>query len=267
MSHLSKWQSRSHYQLALWLLLLFGITATCVIWLNTQHIDLSSDFSVAIIFIAYASSLAAIITATITGGTRSVKELFSQIGHWRISPKWYVLALLLPVGVVGTAHLLNLLLGGEASLPWVDLAALIAGLAAIIAGGLGEELGWRGFAQPRLQRRFSIFWASIVIGVIWATWHSWPLLASGGFEGAWLADTALTYLRLISTAIIYGWLYSVSGGSLLLVIIAHMAHNIVVTSMPMPSENSMTGVFVAILYALVATGITRRARHQLFAKV
>lgn len=267
MSRQSPNPQNARKEVIIWLAILAVLTFASVGWLVAEGINLESDFSPAIIVIAYASSLAAIITAAVIGGKQSVKELFSQIGHWRVSPKWYACALLLPVGVVGVAHLLSQLFGAETPSPWVDFAALAPGIAAIIAGGLGEELGWRGFAQPRLQRRFSIFWASVIIGVIWATWHSWPLLISGGMEGAWLTDTALTYLRLISTAIIYGWLYSVSGGSLLLVMIAHMAHNVALTTTIIPEGDTTFAVMVAVLYALAASIVTFYAKKRIFAKV
>lgn len=266
MSQLITKSKNTRRELLAWGTILAILTLGSVGWLIAENVDLSSDFSPAIIVIAYASSLAAVITTGIAGGWRSVKSLFAQVGKWRINPKWYACAILLPVGVVGAAHLLSQLFGAEAPSPWVDFAALAPGIAAIIAGGLGEELGWRGFAQPRLQRRFSVFWASVIIGVIWATWHSWPLLISGGMEGAWLTDTALTYLRLISTAIIYGWLYSVSGGSLLLVMIAHMAHNVVLTATITPEGDTTFAVMVAILYALAASIITFCASKRIFAK-
>ena len=266
MSRPSQNPQNARKELLIWLVILAGLTLASIGWLAAEGVNLENDFSPAIIVIAYASSLAAIITAAVTGGAHSFKELFSQIGRWRVSPKWYACAILLPVGIVAVSHLLSRVFGAEVSSPWIDLAALAPGIAAIIAGGLGEEIGWRGFAQPRLQRRFSIFWASVIIGVIWATWHSWPLLTSGGMEGAWLTDTALTYLRLISTAVIYGWLYSVSGGSLLLIIIAHMAHNVVLTATITPEGASIFAVLIAVFYALAAGIITFCARNRFFAK-
>lgn len=266
MSQLIRKSANARQELFIWLALLVGLTLTGVGWLIAENIDLSRDFSPAIILIAYAPSLAAIITSGITGGWRSIKSLFAQLGKWRTPPKWYMIALLLPVAIVAIAYGIYRLLGGEAPSPWIDFAALAPGFAAIIAGGLGEELGWRGFAQPRLGRRFSIFWASIIVGVIWATWHSWPLLTIGGLEGPWLVDTALTYLRLVSTAVIYGWLYQVSGGSLLLIIIAHMAHNVVLTAIPVPENSQLLATLIALLYFAAALIITSIARHQLFSK-
>jgi membrane protease YdiL (CAAX protease family) len=107
-------------------------------------------------------------------------------------------------------------------------------LGPLIAGSLGEELGWRGFAQPVLQQRYRAVHASIIIGVLWATWHEWGALAPGGPARVTTVDLTQTFVRLISTAIVYGWLFNTTRGSLPVVMVAHAAHNIAVDLMPVP---------------------------------
>jgi len=110
-------------------------------------------------------------------------------------------------------------------------------IGAVIAGSLGEEFGWRGFAQPRLQQRVGALWAAIVIGILWSTWHLWPLAAPGGINLFLPSDAIQTYVRLIGTAVIYAWIYNSTGGSLLAVMIAHAGHNIGTSFIPDPPND------------------------------
>ena len=64
------------------------------------------------------------------------------------------------------------------------------------------------FAQPRLQTRYSALPASIIIGVLWSTWHLWYVITPGGFSNVTGANALATYVRLTSTAIIYAWMYN-----------------------------------------------------------
>ena len=246
----------------LWLGILIALTGGGVLWLWLDGINPAVDFSPAIIVIAYSASLAAIIASAVYGGWKAVRELLGQIVRWRFALRWYVVAVLLPIAIVGVAHLIYWLLGGRVTGPLLDVSALSVGMGAIIAGSLGEEIGWRGFAQPLLQKRLSIFWASCIVGLIWATWHCWIVLAPGGFDGTWLLDVSMTYVRLVATAVIYGWLYNVTGRSLLVVMLAHAAHNVVLTCVPV--TNAHIAVLVAVLYGVAAVAISWSARHELF---
>lgn len=246
----------------LWLLILGVLTGMGVLWLWATAVDPMEEFSPAIILIAYSASLAAILAASLSGGWRVVWELLRQIGRWRFAVRWYMVALFLPVGVVGTAYALYWLAGGRIEGSILDVSALAVGLGAIIAGSLGEEIGWRGFAQPILQQKLNIFWASVVVGVIWATWHCWTVIAPGGLDGYWFVDVVLTYIRLIATAVLYGWLYNVTGRSLFAVMLAHAAHNIVLTCLPV--NNIYLTALIAVLYAVVALIVSWFARRELF---
>jgi uncharacterized protein len=93
----------------------------------------------------------------------------------------------------------------------------------ILTGALGEEAGWRGFAQPRMQARWGEFRAALLLGIIWVLWHA-PLWFAGiGFEqipfGAY-AIIGVSFTLLISVA------YNQSGGSLFVASLFHLTLNI-----------------------------------------
>src|SRR5688500_13373632 len=158
-----------------WVVLLFVLTLIGALPLivggvNLDNLPQSSPLRV---LTAYASSLAALLVAAKTGGAR---QLLRQVGTWRVGVAWYLLVLIGPIILILVADLIYMVLGGESPKQWLVFPSNFVFIGPLLAGSLGEELGWRGFALPRLQKRYSALWASIIIGVIWGTWHLWPLI-------------------------------------------------------------------------------------------
>ena len=175
---------------------------------------------------AVGPSLAAILVAWRMPGAGGARSLFRQFKHWRVHPIWYLVALLLPVPILLGADVIWMALGKQ-SLVWLTVPSAVPfAIGAALVPPLGEEFGWRGFAQPRLQSRIGALWAAVIVGTLWSTWHLWPLVVPGGAKLFLSTDVAQTYIRLISTAVIYAWIYNSTGGSLLAVMVAHAAHNI-----------------------------------------
>jgi membrane protease YdiL (CAAX protease family) len=106
-------------------------------------------------------------------------------------------------------------------------ALVVVSYILLVGGGLDEELGWRGYAFPRLQKRHGALIASVILGVIWAGWHipAWYMQGSG-------QDMISFPVFVVSTtaaAIVFAWLYNSTGGSLLLVILAHTVFDLCTT--------------------------------------
>ena len=181
---------------------------------------------IAVELAAVGPSLAAILVAWRMPGAGGARSLFRQFRHWRVHPIWYLVALLLPVPILLAADVIWMALGRQ-SLVWLTVPGAIPfTIGAALVPPLGEEFGWRGFAQPRLQRRLGALWAAVIVGILWSTWHIWPVFVPGGSKLFLPSDVAQTYIRLISTAVIYAWIYNSTGGSLPAVMVAHAAHNI-----------------------------------------
>ena len=142
-------------------------------------------------------------------------------------------------------------------------AAALAGLVGPLISGALEEPAWRGFAQPLLQERMRWLPASIVVGLVWATWHLWPVLAPGDQVEFTPLELLHTYIRFVATAVIYGWLFHVTR-SLPLIIAAHVAHNVAVVSLPIPDlhESPQWALLLALAYLVAAVAVVTFAKRQ-----
>jgi hypothetical protein len=149
--------------------------------------------------------------------------LLRQMVRWRTGWQWYLVALGLPVLLIGIATYLNVLLGAPAPsseqlanwpdiFMWFPFALLIPGL-----GGAWEEPGWRGYAVNRLEEGRSRLMALVPLWIIIVVWHL-PLFLTGNIE---IVDV----FNMIGGVIVYNWLYHQSGKSVLLVMMMHAMNN------------------------------------------
>jgi membrane protease YdiL (CAAX protease family) len=112
--------------------------------------------------------IAAVVVSLLAGGRRELWALVRQLARWRVHPIWYVIGLLGPFVMGGVAAALAVAAGAPMlrSGAYADVRAVVfTFLSTVIIVGLFEEVGWRGFALPRLQRRLDALWAALVLGV------------------------------------------------------------------------------------------------------
>ena len=182
-------------------------------------------------FYAYGPMLAAFIMTGLTKGKAGIADIFRRLFKWQMSLGWWVFSISPLVAYFVIVLVLRIIQG-----VWVDLNLLgevnflpNLGVGAlflwIFTYGIGEEIGWRGYALPRLQEKMSALNATLVLGVLWALWHLpiffylfEPAIAIGWFFG------------LMSGAIMFTWLYNSTDGSLLAVALWHGAFNFITAS-------------------------------------
>lgn len=197
----------------------------------------------------FAPGIVALALTALGEGRAGVTRLLARIGRWEVGARWYLFAvsyLVLTKLVAAAIH--RVIVGawpafGDTPLPLMFGAVLVS-----IWGQAGEEVGWRGYALPRLATSLGLGGASIVLGIIWALWHL-PLffLPGGGSEGQSF-HVYLLFVTALSVAV--SWLYWKTDGSLLLVMVMHAAVNnttgIVATATPQPVDPlSFEGSLVA----------------------
>ena len=251
-------------QFGAWVLLLFFFTGLGALPLILQGSSLSrisqSTPHVALIITGMlvtscAPTLAALFVVALYPGAGGVRSISRQLRTWRVGLVWYALALVGPIILFLTAEAFYAVRHGRPPPHWMILPSFAGpgGLYFVVFGSLfAEEPGWRGFAQRRLQTRYGALTASIVIGVLWSTWHLWYVITPGGFSNVTGVDAVATYIRLISTAIIYAWMYNSTNGSLFIVMLAHLGHNLAASLMPTPADGGWQHLTIGQGYLILA---------------
>ncbi len=193
-------------------------------------------------------TLVATILTFAKGGWSGLGALYARLFRWRFGLQWYAL---LFVGIPLTGYLISRVTGSHAR---YDLRspALVLGLLLneLILGPFGEELGWRGFALPRLLRRFSPLVASLILGAIWGVWHVPSFFVSGLPQ----ANDALPVFLggALCLAVLATWIYLHTGGSVLSVALFHYMVNLALDmfGMPMPALTAVAAVTAVLVILL-----------------
>jgi membrane protease YdiL (CAAX protease family) len=225
-----------------------------------HSLSLPMPIAVALIVLGgWGPGLAAICVTAWESGRPGVRELLRQFRRWRIGPIWYAAALLGPALLGLIALVLSAVTGGPTPAHW--FSAPRARLLGLTVGPWGEELGWRGFAQPQLQRGIGAFWASLVVGTIWSVWHYWPVLTpAGGHLSEFVSAGFLTWWAYeLANSVILAWLYNRTGGSLPIAWAGHAGLTLgqsLVNSHPIPF-----GWFIITFWAAAAL-VTLASRAQ-----
>ena len=120
-------------------------------------------------------SVAGIMLTGLLGGRAGLRELRSRLLKWRVGARWYAVAFL-TYPLLVTAVLLALSLTSPVFLPGIfasddKASVLLIGIAVGLAVGIFEELGWTGFAIPRMRLRYGVLSTGLIVGVLWGVWH------------------------------------------------------------------------------------------------
>jgi len=178
-----------------------------------------------LVLMGYGPTLAALFVNGFTQGKAGIRAWLRPLLVWRVGILWGFVGILGMAGLFFLAYQLSLWLGYPApSAPEIPMSPVLAAPVLFIVSLLinGEELGWRGFALPQLQARFSALTASLILGIIWAGFHL-PLFWTVGSTQAGQPVWGFL-LSIIASSIIVTWLYN-NTGSLLLVLLFHASVN------------------------------------------
>ncbi|MGG6270346.1 CPBP family intramembrane glutamic endopeptidase [Leptolyngbya sp. AN03gr2] len=205
-------------------LIAFGWSWLC--WLGSTLVLPSAGIASAILGIlgSFGPSVAAIVLAARRSDVRS---FLIRAYDWRIRWIWYAIAFFFPAVLMSIALGLYELFSG--TLPhspasgrgWLVVVNFI--LVLLMGGPLGEELGWRGYLLPRLQARFNALWSSLILGLIWSSWHL-PLFLIPGTVQQQLPIVPF-YLNTIALSFLFSWLWAHTRGSVVLAIVFHTGVN------------------------------------------
>jgi uncharacterized protein len=223
------------HPLAAFLVLTYGLTWALWIPLDIFRDAAAGPYtSLALLIGSNIPSAVAIVLTLVGFGWGATRKLLGRLLIWRISWRWYLVLLAPTAFVVGTITLVAVTRGGPTAALAVPLVSAIIAVAFMTFPGsaLGEEIGWRGFALPRVQSRRTALTASLVIGSLHGLWHL-PLWLRGDVDHR-LSVYPAFLIQALALAVIYTWLYNSSKGSLLLVVLFHTATNAPLTLVLLP---------------------------------
>ena len=195
----------------------YFILAYAFAWIFYPLIAISPIFGIPALF---APALAAIIVSWATGGRPQVGRLLSRVTIWRVHIIWYVIALGLPVALSFLVSLLGRLFGSSSSIVLAPITPLALIVFVLV---IGEELGWRGYAQLQLEKSYSPLIAAIIIGVLWGFWHL-PAFMIPGLPQNEIPLLAFV-LWTIALSILAAWLLKYTRRSILIATLFHGAAN------------------------------------------
>lgn len=229
--------------------------------------------SVLLVFLAMliGPSLTSIALTALLDGKRGLGELFARWRQRQASPPWYAVALL-------TTTALLLVIGGMLSrvapvftpslLASSDkLTVLVFALVIGVLAGFFEEIGWSGFATPRMLKQHGVLTTGLTLGALWGTWH---LLAdywgnAGAFGALYPIRGLLWVVTLTAYRILMVWVYSkTSSLGLMQLMHAGFTGGQALWEPPLPPADYLLwyGLFAATLWLLVILLIRFQCKRE-----
>jgi membrane protease YdiL (CAAX protease family) len=169
----------------------------------------------------FTPAVAALLTAAAVGGRPQARKLLGSITAWRGNLAWCVVAVGLPILLSLALPVVLSTLAGNA-VPW-QLEPVSPLVLAVFVLAVGEELGWRGYAQPQLETRHSALAAAIGLGILWGFWHL-PIFFIPGLPQADIPLPAFI-LFTVAFSVLMAWLLRRSGRSVLVAALFHASFN------------------------------------------
>jgi uncharacterized protein len=224
-------------------------------------------FMSAVLVMLAGPPVAGLLLTGLLGGKAGMRELLARLLRGRVGARWYAAALL-PAPLLMAATLFALALLSPTFLPAIvttsDRASLVlAGVAVGLVGGLVEELGWTGFAIPRLWPRHGILRTGLLVGVLWGAWHLLQMLWVGATSADGLPPALFMALYLSSSVaaltayrVLMVWVYDRTE-SLLVATLMHasyIASTLFILAPPTTGVAFLTyaWVWTAVLWLVVA---------------
>jgi membrane protease YdiL (CAAX protease family) len=222
-------------------------------YLSLLPLKLDAGFvSIVRLFGTLGPAVSAILASFLAGGGPGVKSLLGQLKRWRVKWTWYVAAGLVFPALIFVVAWIYRLLPGVPALPIqpISVAGLIITVIILTISVTGEEIGWRGFALPQLQKQSTALKASLVLGTIHTLWHLPFWLILGELERFGWGYWVLSWIWIMAITIYITWIMNNTGSSLPMVLLFHWSLNVVsVGYLP------ITTVIPAYIIFIVIAGI------------
>ena len=240
------------YPLSNYFILTFVISWGAILMLvGPDGIPVAPDQAVTLgMAILLGPSITSLLLIGLTSGRTGFRELLSRLFKWRVDLRWYAVALLTaPLSTAVVVFALSFFSSEFTSSIFISdgkMALLLMGIVAGVVVGFFEELGWTGFAIPRMRLRYGVLATGLIVGLVWGLWHFILFWEEDSFSR--ILPLALLLARLFSWLPAYRvlmvWVYD-STESLFVVILMHTV--LVATLMILDPVLSGGGLVVFIL--------------------
>ena len=251
-----------------WTFIITWIISAAVMLLFSVNVRNSSLQIGLIVF----SAILALLPAYIISSAYSSKPLVSNYLNTIVKPRghflWYLIALFIFPVFQFAGYCIAIILGdtpgefiqGELNMILFSSIILTFLLGVLFQGGINEEAGWRGFAIPRIQKRFSPLTAAIIVWFFWALWH---LLYDIHTAGS-VSEVLLNRLVFnIFWSVLFVWIFNRTKGSILAVSFIHSSMN---TSSEFFAVTDYTGILFGILIVTIIISDKMWKRADIYKK-
>jgi uncharacterized protein len=219
---------------------------------------------------AFGPLIAALYLVYTENGKEGIKNLLRKGVDYTFGGKWWATILLLFPGLICIAYIISVLVdrvipSSEAEglywfLPFIVFSVMFTG------GPLQEEFGWRGYALPRLQAKYSPFVSSLILGFIWAIWHFPQFLVPPEKTGMFYITPFWSFsLTVMAANFAYTWVYNYTNGSILGVLLLHTQMNLFFWIFPV-LYTSTGYLWILGLFSLTGVIILLVDRNYFFSK-
>lgn len=189
----------------------------------TARPSMSAIHSVLATLGAYSPSVVALALTWRSEGREGVRRLIAPIFRWNLAAGWYAFAVTFLIGIkLLAASIIRISTGAWPRFGTESLFLIPFAIALSTPFQAGEEIGWRGYALPRLADRMGLRAGSLLLGVLWATWHL-PLFFALGAD-KYQQSFWVYLLTVTALSVTAAWLYARTG-SLGMVMLMHAAVN------------------------------------------
>ena len=184
-------------------------------------------------FASFGPLLAALVVVSVSEEGPGLNRLFHGLLKWRVGAGYALFAIVFPLGLFAVAVVASWIMQGAFPdlrlLNQVDYLPPVGVLPALglwlLTYGFGEEMGWRGYALPRLQASRSAFSSALLLGTLWAGWHIPAIFYRDTYMALGILALPLLLFSVCIASIVITWLYNGTQGSLLMVILFHAIFN------------------------------------------
>lgn len=243
MSWFSHWARRSP-------ILSFFVLVFATEWLLVLTLGPRMSPLVALLVGSWLPNIAGLLVTAIADGEAGLRNSLGKFAVRRTHLRWYAIATMGPVAVAFLASALYVL-AGNAAPPVVPLSMMLPLLVFnAILGPMGEELGWRGTALPRLQVRWGVLTSSLVLGALWGLYHL-PAFYMPGLPRQSVPPLAFM-AGAVGFSVFISWLFNRTGQSLLVASLSHLAFNMTGSATGLYEAPTLFGLTAGVWLVLAA---------------